>query len=59
MPPPTSLRIDRFKRLPRASRDVWQGGVEIEQGEAWTATPEAIRWLRAHAPARRSSKTRR
>ena len=30
-----------------------------ELGEAWRATPEAIRWLRSQAPARRSGKRRR
>jgi len=30
-----------------------------ELGEAWRATPEALRWLRAHAPSRRSGKHRR
>jgi tetratricopeptide (TPR) repeat protein len=30
-----------------------------ELGEAWRATPDAIRWLRSQAPARRSSKRRR
>ena len=32
---------------------------DIEQGEGWRATPEAIRWLQAHAPSRRSGKRRR
>jgi len=32
---------------------------DAELGEAWRARPEAIRWLRAHAPARRSKKKRR
>lgn len=31
----------------------------VELGEAWRATPAAIRWLRAQAPARRSGKRRR
>jgi len=30
-----------------------------ELGEAWRATPEALRWLRAHTPSRRSGKRRR
>jgi tetratricopeptide (TPR) repeat protein len=32
---------------------------DLDLGEAWQATPDAIRWLRAHAPARRSAKRRR
>ena len=32
---------------------------DTDLGEAWRATPEAIRWLRAQAPARRSGKRRR
>jgi tetratricopeptide (TPR) repeat protein len=32
---------------------------DSELGEAWRATPDAIRWLRAHAPARRSGKRRK
>jgi hypothetical protein len=32
---------------------------EIEQGDAWRATPGAIDWLRAQAPSRRSGKRRR
>jgi tetratricopeptide (TPR) repeat protein len=32
---------------------------DLEQGEAWRATPDAIRWLRAQAPSRRSGKKRR
>ena len=32
---------------------------DAELGEAWRARPEAIRWLRVHAPARRSKKKRR
>ena len=32
---------------------------DSDLGEAWRATPEAIRWLRAQAPARRSGKRRR
>ncbi len=30
-----------------------------ELGEAWQATPDAIRWLRAQAPAPKSRKRRR
>jgi tetratricopeptide (TPR) repeat protein len=33
--------------------------LEIEQGDVWRATPGAIAWLRAQAPARRSGKRRR
>jgi hypothetical protein len=32
---------------------------DIEQGEAWEATPDALRWLRAQAPPHRSGKKRR
>ena len=32
---------------------------DSELGEAWRATTEAIRWLHAHAPARRSGKRRK
>jgi len=32
---------------------------DAELGDAWDATPDAIRWLRAQAPARRSGKRRR
>jgi len=32
---------------------------DSDLGEAWRATPDAIRWLRAQAPARRSGKRRR
>jgi tetratricopeptide (TPR) repeat protein len=32
---------------------------DTELGEAWRATPEAIRWLRAQTPVRRSGKRRR
>jgi tetratricopeptide (TPR) repeat protein len=32
---------------------------DLEQGEAWRATPEALGWLRAHAPSRRSGKRRK
>jgi hypothetical protein len=32
---------------------------DSELGEAWRATPDAIRWLRAQAPPRRSGKRRR
>ena len=32
---------------------------DIDLGEAWRATPEAIRWLRAQAPTRRSGKRRK
>ena len=32
---------------------------DSDLGEAWRATPEAIRWLRAQAPARRSGKRRK
>ena len=32
---------------------------DSDLGEAWRATPDAIRWLRARAPARRSGKRRR
>jgi tetratricopeptide (TPR) repeat protein len=32
---------------------------DIDLGDAWRATPEAIRWLRAQAPSRRSGKRRR
>jgi hypothetical protein len=31
----------------------------MELGEAWDASPAAISWLRAQAPARRSGKRRR
>jgi tetratricopeptide (TPR) repeat protein len=32
---------------------------DADLGDAWRATPDAIRWLRAQAPARRSGKRRR
>jgi tetratricopeptide (TPR) repeat protein len=32
---------------------------DIDLGDAWRATPDAIRWLRAQAPPRRSGKRRR
>jgi tetratricopeptide (TPR) repeat protein len=32
---------------------------DLDLGEAWRATPEAIRWLHAQAPSRRSGKRRR
>ena len=32
---------------------------DSDLGDAWRATPDAIRWLRAQAPARRSGKRRR
>ena len=32
---------------------------DSDLGDAWRATPEAIRWLRSQAPARRSGKRRR
>jgi len=32
---------------------------DSDLGEAWRATPDAIRWLRAQAPARRPGKRRR
>ncbi len=32
---------------------------DSDLGEVWRATPDATRWLRAHAPARRSGKRRR
>ncbi len=32
---------------------------DSELGEAWRATPDAIRWLRAQAPARKSAKRRK
>jgi hypothetical protein len=32
---------------------------DSDLGEAWRATPDAIRWLRAQTPARRSTKRRR
>jgi tetratricopeptide (TPR) repeat protein len=32
---------------------------DIELGDAWRATPDAIRWLRGQAPSRRSGKRRK
>lgn len=32
---------------------------DSDLGEAWEATPDAIRWLRAHAPVRKSGKRRK
>jgi tetratricopeptide (TPR) repeat protein len=38
MPPPRSLVIDRFKRLPRRSSDVWQGG--LVRARTWVEEPD-------------------
>jgi tetratricopeptide (TPR) repeat protein len=38
MPPARSLTIDRFKRLPRRSSDVWQGG--LVRARAWVEEPD-------------------
>src|SRR6266508_4784428 len=38
MPPARSLVIDRFKRLPRRSSDVWQGG--LVRARTWVEEPD-------------------
>src|SRR5712691_1619071 len=38
MPPISSLVIDRFKRLPRRSDEVWQGG--LVRARAWVEEPD-------------------
>ncbi|HJS57419.1 MAG TPA: hypothetical protein VKA01_04885, partial [Vicinamibacteria bacterium] len=38
MPPVRSVLVDRFKRLPRRSSDVWQGGVV--RARAWVDEPD-------------------
>lgn len=50
MPPPRSILLDRFKRLPRRSSDVWQGGVVrarawIEQPDGSVRRPWAAVWV--------------
>src|SRR2546426_4507830 len=50
MPPPRSLLLDRFKRLPRRSSDVWQGGVVrartwIEEADGSVQRPWAAVWV--------------
>src|SRR6266850_3802919 len=50
MPPPRSLLLDRFKRLPRRSGEVWQGGVVrartwIEQPDGSVQRPWAAVWV--------------
>lgn len=50
MPPPRPLLIDRFKRLPRRSNEVWQGGVVrarawIEQPDGSVRRPWAAIWV--------------
>jgi tetratricopeptide (TPR) repeat protein len=53
MPPPRSLLIERFKRLPRRSNDAWQGGLVrartwIEEPDAGVRRPWAAVWV-SHA----------
>jgi len=50
MPPPRSLLIERFKRLPRRSNDAWQGGLVrartwIEQPDGSVRRPWAAVWV--------------
>jgi tetratricopeptide (TPR) repeat protein len=50
MPPPRSVVIERFKRLPRRSSDVWQGGVVrartwIEEPDGSVRRPWAAVWV--------------
>ncbi|HEU4370794.1 MAG TPA: hypothetical protein VFV05_21440, partial [Methylomirabilota bacterium] len=50
MPPPRSILIDRFKRLPRRSNDAWQGGLVrartwIEEPDAGVRRPWAAVWV--------------
>lgn len=62
---PQYLTADDDVPIPPPAMSVTLGSREeavvydLEQGEAWEATPEAIRWLRAQAPARRSGKRRK
>src|SRR6266404_9002013 len=50
MPPARSLLIDRFKRLPRRSNEVWQGGVVrartwIDEPDGNVRRPSAAMWV--------------
>src|SRR6267143_1357038 len=50
MPPIRSLLIDRFKRLPRRSNEVWQGGVVrartwIDEPDGNVRRPSAAMWV--------------
>jgi len=62
---PQYLTADDDVPIPPPAMSVTLGSREeavvydLEQGEAWRATPDALRWLRAQAPARRSGKRRR
>ncbi|HEU5196910.1 MAG TPA: hypothetical protein VFW70_19385 [Methylomirabilota bacterium] len=62
---PQYLTADDDVPIPPPAMSVTLGSREeavvydLEQGEAWEATPNALRWLRAKAPARRSGKRRR
>ena len=50
MPPPRSILIERFKRLPRRSNDTWQGGLVrartfIEKPDMGVRRPWAAVWV--------------
>jgi tetratricopeptide (TPR) repeat protein len=50
MPPPRSILIERFKRLPRRSNDVWQGGLVrartlIDEPDGGVRRPWAAVWV--------------
>jgi tetratricopeptide (TPR) repeat protein len=50
MPPPRSLVLERFRRLPRRSSDVWQGGLVrartwVEEPDGSVRRPWAAAWV--------------